>query len=146
MSHFTEVELEMTGSEESVIRALCEMQWRGCKKLTRDQILYTKERKNLRGYHGDVREQLAHIIIDRRQVGSLSNDIGLEKMSNGRWKLHVSEFDNSYYNANWQKRLLSEWAVQRIGCEAENRGYSWQKQESECGQHVYVTVNQRWGG
>jgi hypothetical protein len=124
MSHYAEVTLKITGEAEAIVRALCEMEWK-TGKLARESVEVHTERKNLEGYHGDMREQKAHIIIRRQHVGGSSNDIGFEKKSDGSWVAHVSDFDKSFYNTEWQKRLLSKWAVQRAGMEAEKHGYKW---------------------
>ncbi|MBD3255156.1 MAG: DUF1257 domain-containing protein [Candidatus Lokiarchaeota archaeon] len=50
------------------------------------------EPKRLRGYRGDLRQQKAHIVIDRRQIGGLSNDVGFERIG-GKFIMHLSEYD-----------------------------------------------------
>lgn len=50
--------------------------------------------KNLTGYQGDKRKQLAHIIIPRSQITSASNDIGFEKVGK-EYIMHISEYDES---------------------------------------------------
>ena len=47
------------------------------------------------GYRGDKREQKAHIVIPRKQISGASNDVGLEKQSNGKYIIHISEYDES---------------------------------------------------
>lgn len=51
--------------------------------------------KNLQGYKGDQRNQKAHIIIPRKQVGGASNDVGFEKVG-GKYQCHASEFDRAW--------------------------------------------------
>lgn len=51
--------------------------------------------KQLEGYHGDKREQKAHIIIPRSQVGHSSNDVGFEKVQ-GKYVTHASEYDHAW--------------------------------------------------
>jgi len=146
MSHYAEVTLKLTGEAEAIVRALCEMEWRagvnGSEKLNRAAVEVHMERQNLHGYHGDVREQKAHIIVRRQYVGGSSNDIGFEKKADGSWVAHVSDFDKSFYGEAWQKKLLSKWAVQKTGLEVEKRGYNWNVEyQTENGQQfAYVRV------
>jgi len=58
---------------------------------------------NLEGYHGDKRKQKAHIIIPRRQVGGASNDVGFEKTEDGKYILHLSEYDQRAKSFDLQK-------------------------------------------
>ncbi len=51
--------------------------------------------KQLEGYQGDQRQQKAHIIIPRRQVGGSSNDVGFEKVK-GKYICHASEYDRAW--------------------------------------------------
>ncbi len=51
-----------------------------------------KEAQSLEGYRGKKRSQKAHIIIPRKQVGGLSNDVGFEKVGKG-YVLHASAYD-----------------------------------------------------
>ena len=139
MSHYAEIKLKMSGDAEAIIRALLDI---GAGRWVRAQIEVHAERQNLVGYQGDTRTQKAHIIIRRKFVGGAANDIGFEKKVDGSWVAHISDYDAHSYDANWQKRLLSKWAVQRTGLEAEKRGYKWSVEYATEGakQFAYVRV------
>ena len=47
----------------------------------------------LYGYQGDQRQQKAHIIIRRKNITNVSNDIGFERQKDGNYKIFVSNFD-----------------------------------------------------
>jgi hypothetical protein len=64
-----------------------------------------KEAQQLEGYGGDKREQKAHVIIPRSQVGGASNDIGFEKGADGKFVAHISDFDKGHYNNAWMAEL-----------------------------------------
>jgi len=49
---------------------------------------------NLYGYMGDKREEVANVIIRRRHVGGLSNDIGFILTKDG-YELIISSYDSS---------------------------------------------------
>jgi len=67
---------------------------------------------NLKGYQNDVREQKAHIIIPKSQVGSASNDIGFEKVDK-KYILHISQYDQSAKTFDVGK-LKKTYAVQKL--------------------------------
>lgn len=143
MSHMVEIELEMGGPPEALVRALCDVDNRIGRKWTKEDIEVHDVRQALYGYQGDKREQHAHVVIRRGKVGCSANDMGFEKKANGKWAAHISEHERStHYDPNWQKRLLSRWAVQRTGMEAEAQGYKWSEATKEVAgkQYVFVTV------
>jgi len=65
------------------------------------------------------------------------------KTADGSWAAHISDYDSGRYNADWQKRLLSKWAIQKTGLEAEKHGYKWSVdyQNADGKQYAYVTVS-----
>lgn len=52
-----------------------------------------QEPQTLFGYRGDERTQKANIIIRKKHVGTLSNDIGFLRKEDGTYQLIISEFD-----------------------------------------------------
>jgi hypothetical protein len=69
--------------------------------------------KPLHGYRGDEREQKAHIIIPRSQVGRASNDVGFERKDGG-FVLHASQFDRSWRTGDKLKRLNMSYSENKI--------------------------------
>lgn len=82
MSEYHVIEIELQ-DQECLVDALCEMGY---------QPKVHAEAKSLEGYQGDKRQQKAHIIIPRRQVGNASNDVGFEKVGT-KYRMHLSEYD-----------------------------------------------------
>jgi hypothetical protein len=82
MSEYHEVDLDLT-DESAILESL--------KELGYDPIVCT-DPVNLHGYMGDSRNQRAHIVIPKNQVGSASNDLGFEKV-NGKYVMRISEYD-----------------------------------------------------
>ena len=72
-----------------------------------------KKAKNLQGYQGDKRNQKAHIIIPRKQVGTASNDVGFEKNEKG-FVLHASAFDKAWRDGNRIKTLNKKYAENKL--------------------------------
>jgi len=65
------------------------------------------EAKNLEGYRGKARQQKAHIVIPRAQVGVASNDVGFERVG-GKYKLHASQFDSKWRTEGEKLKTLNK--------------------------------------
>lgn len=106
MSEYHEVELEVK-DKECIIDALKDLNFQP--KTYEDAV-------NLYGFQGDKRDQKAHIVLPRSQVGSASNDIGFEKV-NGKYILRISEFDVSTKRFNekeFQKHYKKHTVLKKI--------------------------------
>lgn len=52
--------------------------------------------ENLFGFQGDVREQQAHIIVRRKHIGGMSNDMGFRLNTDGTYDLVISQYDQGF--------------------------------------------------
>ena len=73
--------------------------------------------ERLKGYHGDWRKDLSHIRIKgsgwgftQNYVGGASNDLGFEKMADGTYAFHVSEYDSHRYGKSWQDKFMKQYS------------------------------------
>ena len=73
----------------------------------------SEKAKNLYGYQGDKRPQKAHIIIPRKQVGGVSNDVGFERVKKG-FTLHASEYDRSWRDGKNRKTLNKKYSENKL--------------------------------
>jgi hypothetical protein len=73
--------------EECLIKALTE------NGFTREQIEVHEIPQTLIDYHGQIRPQRGTIIIRRKYVGKLANDIGFDKNAEGFYEAHVSDYE-----------------------------------------------------
>ena len=64
-----------------------------------------EDAQNLQGYHGDMREQKANVIVRRQYIGAASNDLGFVKKEDGTYAAVVSDFDSQKHNAKWYDGL-----------------------------------------
>lgn len=99
MSEYHEVELEVN-DEKSIVQALEELGYKP---------VVTTDAVQLEGYMGDRRNQKAHIVLPRSQVGNSSNDIGFEKVGD-KYKMHISEYDvrSNKFNEKEFKKLYNK--------------------------------------
>ncbi len=76
----------------------------------REQIEEWAAPQHLRGYKGDERKEVAHIIVRRRHIGSASNDLGFVKNENGNYEAIISEYDSGKFNKTWLGKLTANYA------------------------------------
>lgn len=86
---------------------------------------------SLYGYHGDVRPEVANIIIRRQHTGiGVSNDIGFVRGSDGCYQAIISEYDRgAKFDDSWIGKLKQSYSEQRQMQVARNRGYVFQSRE-----------------
>jgi len=132
LSHYTRVTTKIT-RRSALVKALQQM---GFKK---HMIEVSDTAMNLKGYQGDTREgKIAHVRIkghgwgsSQNYVGGLSNDLGFERMEDGSYAFHVSDYDVGSYNDNWQKKLLKEYGRAVVGEISEEQGFFVESEEEE---------------
>lgn len=94
--------------QEALIDALMETgAWK------REQIEVHSEAQNLFGYKGDQRSEVAHIIIRKKNVGSMSNDLGFVLDDDGNYRAIISEYDSSKYGKAWVGQLTGNYAYHK---------------------------------
>lgn len=60
------------------------------------------------GYRADAREQAANIVIRRKYVGPMSNDVGFLSTPTG-YRLFVSDYDRPRFGPDWLTRLTERY-------------------------------------
>ena len=86
---------------------------------------------NLYGYHGDVRQDSAEIIIRRKNIGSSSNDIGFKQEADGTWNAIISEYDSRRYNQDWLNKLTQGYTKEVIKDIAHDQGFIFEEHEED---------------
>ena len=134
MSRYCTVKTQFTDGDALVDALLETGKW------TATQIEVWAKPQNLCGYHGDQRAQKAHIIIRRRHVGRVSNDIGFVKGEDGNYTAIISEYDSIKYGAAWIGQLKGNYAYHKVRREQTTRGRNVSRVRGENGhQRVAVT-------
>lgn len=84
--------------------------------------LVSEEAQRLEGYRGDKREDTAEVIIPRRQVGRMSNDIGFKRQADGTFKAIISDYDSSRYDEKWLNRVKVGYTTAGTMLQAQKMG------------------------
>ena len=92
MSHYTTLATRIT-DPEALCGALADLGYGDVEVHDQPQPLY--------GFLGDPRGDRAHVIIRRRHVGRLSNDIGFLRQESGNYLALISEYDRTKHNESW---------------------------------------------
>jgi hypothetical protein len=127
MSHYSEVMIELT-DEACLVAALSRLGFAGKAEVHKEaEVLY--------GYKGDARPERANIIIRRQHVGQAANDLGFERQADGRFRVWVSEYDQSRngYNDAWMGKLKQAYGIEKARAEARKRGYRVSEQKLDDG-------------
>jgi len=142
MSHFVNITTSIK-DQKALIRALERIGFKNkIEVYNTSQCLY--------GYQGDVRPQKAHVILRRKYVGSSSNDIGFEKLANGKFVAHISEYDQGsgqyaggvgIYGQQWQKKLNTYYGVEKCKLEFEKQKMKYVEDEDKDGRPRLMVLN-----
>ncbi len=88
----------------------------------------SEKAKQLFGFHGDARQQVANVIIRREQLGSASNDVGWQWKQDGSCVAHISDYDGKrVFGKAVQNKLACKYAELFIKESAAKNG--WQLSE-----------------
>jgi len=108
---------------ECLIEALVEMGY------AREHIEVHETAQGLYGYHGDLRQEKANVIVRRQHVGGASNDIGWEKQTDGTYTQHISDYDAHKHDAKWLTGLKASYTEKRAVKEMKRQGLRFMSRE-----------------
>lgn len=114
ISEYHTVQLEMNDAE--------------CIKAALKELGYVyeehKDAQNLIGWQGDIRKQKANIIVRRKYVGSVANDVGFLRKADGKYEMVISEYDkHATHSVNFMQKLLQLYGKHRFLKQAKQMGY-----------------------
>ena len=78
---------------------------------------------NLYGYHGDLRQQKAHIIVRRKHISQSANDLGFLRNADGSYSQIVSDFDQGKHDAKWNAKLKAAYGERGAMKVARKKGF-----------------------
>lgn len=107
---------------------------------SREQIEVWATPQHLRGYKGDERAEVAHIIIRRKHISKYANDLGFVKNENGNYEAIISEYDASKFNKPWVGKLTANYAYYKTKKDQVSRRRTVSREFCENGhQRIIVT-------
>lgn len=87
---------------------------------------------HLYGYQNDKRDQVANIIVRRKNVGSASNDVGFLKKKNGKYELIISEYDKKCHQGKiFMEKFKQLYVTKETSKYLRKKGYKLKKTTTE---------------
>lgn len=81
--------------------------------------------QNLYGYHDDMRQQKAHIIVRRKHISQSANDLGFLRNDDGTYSQIVSDFDQGKHDAKWNVGLKLAYGERGMHKVAKKKGFKY---------------------
>lgn len=140
MSHYNKVRTAMKKTS-ALVAALQNMGF------SKSAIEVSETLLPLRGYRGDTRKQQAHIRLKgsgwrgENVVGGSSNDLGWERMENGEYSFHVSDFDKRQYGQQWQENLVQQYGAETVKEDVYSYGWSIEKEEVTEDERLHLVID-----
>ena len=124
MSHFTTLKTRIT-DVKALRAALADLGFK--------EVEVHDKAQPLHGYRGDEREQTAEVIIRRKHLGWLSNDLGFKRNADGAFDALISEYDRGKYSQEWLDRLTQRYAYHAARAKLEEQGFVLASEEQKDG-------------
>lgn len=122
MSHFTTIKTQIK-NVDALVKALADVGFRSVEVHQTAQALM--------GYEGDVRSQTAEVIIRRKFVGRLSNDIGFKRQPDGTYEAIISDYDRRHgYGDDWLGQVMQRYGYHHLTATAAQQGFAIEEEEN----------------
>ena len=128
-----EVHLENTPKNQKVASRL--------RKKYPEMVVKTNGAKQLEGYYAsDVKGKKANIVIPKKYLGSVSNDVGFLVGKKGTTQ-YISDVDKNISAKPWQDRLLDEYGLAEFKKKCRREGWKYVEKRLEDGQPRLIIDN-----
>ncbi len=131
MSHFTTLRTQIA-DVKALRAALADLGFAEVDVYETAQPLY--------GYQGDVRPQTAEVIIRRKHLGWLSNDLGFKRNAAGTFDAVISEYDRTKYSPAWLDRLTQRYAYHVARAKLEEQGFVLASEETAKDGRIHLVL------
>jgi hypothetical protein len=122
MSHFTTIKTQLRDTD-ALLAALKDLGFHQVECYATPQVLI--------GYEGDRRSESAEVIIRRRFISPLSNDIGFARQADGSFHAIISEYDQRHgYDQTWLDRLVQRYGYHHLKVTADREGFTIEAEET----------------
>lgn len=131
MSHFTTLKTTLV-EKQFLVQALRDLGFK--------QVEVHEKAQHLHGYQGDVRPQTAEVIIRRRFIGPVSNDIGFKRRKDGTFDAIISDYDRAKYDRRWLNRLTQRYAYHAARAKLEEQGFTLVNEETREDGRIHLVL------
>lgn len=121
MSHYTKIQTKIVDCD-ALLKALAERGFAAVENHAEPVSLF--------GYEGDLRPEVANVVIRRRFISAVSNDIGFLRKADGSFEAIISDYDLEILGQDWLRRLCQSYAYHAVVARlVENDGFEVEKKE-----------------
>ncbi len=120
MSHFTTIRTQIR-DRDALVKALTDLGF--------DQVEVYAQPQHLYGFEGDLRPQVAEVIIRRHYISGASNDIGFQRQDDGHFEAMISDYDRHRFNRDWLNTLTQRYGYHQLLQTAAEQGFALEEQE-----------------
>ncbi|MCI0458267.1 MAG: DUF1257 domain-containing protein [Gemmataceae bacterium] len=131
MSHFTTLKTQITDIK-ALQAALADLGLAHVEVHATAQALY--------GYMGDARQQTAEVIVRRKHLGWLSNDLGFKRTAAGTFDAIISDYDRAKYSQEWLGKLTQRYAYHVARAKLEEQGFDLVAEEKTADGRIHLTL------
>jgi len=78
----------------------------------------------LYGYEGKRRRETAEVVIRRRHIGSVANDLGFHRLGDGSYEVIISEYDRRTRGQKILDQVRQRYAYHGVCQKAQAKGYT----------------------
>lgn len=120
MSHFTAIKTQIKDTN-ALVKALSDVGFK--------QVEVHRTAQHLYGFQGDIRPQMAEVIIRRKYIGGASNDIGFQQQTDGTFEAIISEYDRRKYDQPWLNQVTQRYGYHALMATAPAQGFTVEEEE-----------------
>jgi hypothetical protein len=131
MSHFTTLRTQIA-DVKALRAALADVGFADVDVYETAQPLY--------GFMGDARSQTAEVIVRRRHLGWLSNDLGFRRNAAGTFDAIISDYDRRKYSQEWLDRLTQRYAYHAARAKLEEQGFVLTSEENTKDGRIHLVL------
>jgi len=135
MSHYTQIRTQIR-EVPMLLKVLAEMGFNTVECHEQAQQLY--------GYQGDLRPETAEVIIRRKFIGPLANDVGFKRQDSGEFQAIISEYDGrTRCNATWLQELNRRYAYNLIHDQAKEQNLIIEEEQTLENGDIVIILSER---
>jgi hypothetical protein len=131
MSHYCVVQTKMTDAK-ALAKALGDMDFKN--------VEVNATAQHLEGFAGGTRPQTAEVIIRRKQLSWLSNDIGFKRGPKGNFEAVISDYDLRWYSAEWLDRLSQRYAYHVALDKLAEKGFALASEQTQSNGQIHLVL------
>jgi len=122
VSHYTTIQLEIR-DRDALVAALADLGF--------GRVEVHDQPQHLHGYEDHVRPEKAEVIIRRKHVGPMSNDIGFRRTKTGAFEAIISEYDaGEGHGFRWRNRLMQRYGRHAAVAKLAKKGFRVVREET----------------